>query len=382
MPRYSAERVPAAGGGVELVVLRDANAQLEAAVAPARGGELASLKTRGRELLHRGGDYTPTDGWAGRAPVLFPGVGRQRDARYAGGARAMALHGFAKDCAWEVERVAASDDDDGGAAVTVRLARAADAGPLHGCDYPFGFELRITYRLADGGLRVDHEVRHTASPPSAPAVMPFGLGNHITLAFPFTPGGRWEDGRVVSDSVTHEYALGPGSLLTGATVSHAPALAAASGGLPLTHPLATNGVLGAGPGQGTATADAPCELTVAQVGGPAVTLRQWYSGPAAPRCCACGGDVTAPAAQQSRTSPCCGARTSSSPHAGRHFVLWGEPTPPPVTVGAPVDVAAPPGFLCPEPWLSGPDSLNTLDGTPLLRPGEAAAWHFTVSLRE
>lgn len=67
---------------------------------------------------------------------------------------------------------------------------------------------------------------------------------------------------------------------------------------------------------------------------------------------------------------CGSSRLSTSPHAHRHFVLWGEP---------PAEGAAF-GFLCPEPWLSGPDSLNTLQGTPLLLPGESATWTFCVEV--
>lgn len=73
--------------GVPTVTLRDAGGphKLEAVVAPTLGGNLVALKWDGVELLHRGGDMSPApDGaWDGKAPLLWPAVGRQRDATYA-----------------------------------------------------------------------------------------------------------------------------------------------------------------------------------------------------------------------------------------------------------------------------------------------------------
>ena len=39
------------------------------------------------------------------------------------------------------------------------------------------------------------------------------------------------------------------------------------------------------------------------------------------------------------------------------------------------------GFICLEPWLSGPDSLNTRAGCMELSPGEEQQWTFTIDLR-
>ena len=67
-------------GKPEFVVLRDEKAGIEAAVAPSEGGELSGLKVRfqGRwiELLYRARDYSPTAGWRGKAPLLWPATGR------------------------------------------------------------------------------------------------------------------------------------------------------------------------------------------------------------------------------------------------------------------------------------------------------------------
>lgn len=40
-----------------------------------------------------------------------------------------------------------------------------------------------------------------------------------------------------------------------------------------------------------------------------------------------------------------------------------------------------PGFICLEPWLGVPDSLNSGQGLVRLRPGEAFRWTVRVSIR-
>ena len=51
-------------------------------------------------------------------------------------------------------------------------------------------------------------------------------------------------------------------------------------------------------------------------------------------------------------------------HAVQYFVLWGD---------------ADGGFFCPEPWLGGPDSLNTGAGRVVLHAGEAFTWSYTIA---
>ena len=50
----------------------------------------------------------------------------------------------------------------------------------------------------------------------------------------------------------------------------------------------------------------------------------------------------------------------------RHFVLWGEGT----------DETG--GFICVEPWIGGPNSLNTGRGRVALSPGHSFQWAFTL----
>lgn len=39
------------------------------------------------------------------------------------------------------------------------------------------------------------------------------------------------------------------------------------------------------------------------------------------------------------------------------------------------------GFICPEPWLGGPNSLNTKRGLVELAPGKSFRWGFAVTVR-
>ena len=72
--------------GVPTVTLTDFGGlrKLEAVVSPTLGANIVSLRYDGIELLHRGGMMSPAPdgGWDGKAPLLWPAVGRQRDATY------------------------------------------------------------------------------------------------------------------------------------------------------------------------------------------------------------------------------------------------------------------------------------------------------------
>ncbi len=122
-PRYSIS-AETTEQGVELLVLKDAQAGVEAAATPSVGGELGSLRVRvGEEWiesLYRGRDYSPIDGFGGRGPLLWPATGRSFPPdlieRLEGGERfndgawihdgkryPMPIHGFVMDREWTVE---------------------------------------------------------------------------------------------------------------------------------------------------------------------------------------------------------------------------------------------------------------------------------------
>jgi len=205
--RYELDRAQAIGDeAIELIILRDTGSGIEAAIAPARGGELSSLRVRHGdkwiETLYLASDYSPRDDWTGKAPLLWPATGRNfppdlEERRKAGevfhggawewnGQRyPMPIHGFARDLPW-VLRSARADADAARAQVTLEDTPATREM------YPFGFRITVDYVLADGALVIGYEVTADAENKEP---MPFSIGNHITFVAPLVPGG--ESGKVV-----------------------------------------------------------------------------------------------------------------------------------------------------------------------------------------
>lgn len=170
-------------GAAEYLTLR--HRDLEVAIAPQRGAEIASIRFGPRELLYRAKDYSPTSGWTGRAPWLWPAVGRnfapghRPDGGNAvtgsydhGGQRyPMPIHGFARDLPWRVAQRSARH-----AVLTL-----ADS-PTTRRYYPFGFALSLEYQLElSGSLAILFRV--TASPLNREPMF-FSAGNHISFAVP------------------------------------------------------------------------------------------------------------------------------------------------------------------------------------------------------
>lgn len=180
---------------------------LSLAVAPL-GAEMQYLRTAsGDDLLWHGDPAY----WSGRAPVLFPIVGRAVNDTVAVGAHTapMPQHGFARRNLFALE--AQSDDMCRHILRDTRDSRAT---------YPFAFALRITHRLAGDTLHVTAEVTNEDAQP-----MPFGIGFHpafcwplpqaadvphyVTLAGGGTPDRRaLEDGLLRPDPVAGPFVAG------------------------------------------------------------------------------------------------------------------------------------------------------------------------------
>jgi len=195
--RYSISDELAAGPGTPpVVVLRDSQAGVEAAVAPSEGGELSSyrvkLKKHGwTEFLNHARDYSPGPGFKGKGPLLWPAVGAQYPVgtvpeascgpgTYPVGGKTypMPCHGFAKNLPWkEIKRSA----DASGARVTLELRDSELTRP----SYPFGFQVTATYEIAGGNLTIDYVVPSAGSNTSE---MIFSIGNHIAFNVPFVKG--------------------------------------------------------------------------------------------------------------------------------------------------------------------------------------------------
>jgi galactose mutarotase-like enzyme len=136
------------------------------------GAELQSLKdSGGREYMSDGNPAF----WHGRAPLLFPIVGRLNedrlrlnDAHYV-----MLKHGFARKSNFTL--IDHTDD-----AAYFRLSDSAETR----AQYPFAFELDAHFRLADATLHMTVTARNTGD-----TDLPFSFGYHPAFAWPLPGGG-------------------------------------------------------------------------------------------------------------------------------------------------------------------------------------------------
>ena len=200
LPRYSiSHSVSSDASQVPLLILFDSAAGVEAAIAPEKGGELSGLKVKHdgdwMETIYLARDYAPQQGWTGKAPLLWPATGRnfppdliaKRKAgeKFDGGAwifndkrYPMPIHGFARDFAWKLESMRATDDD-----ARVRLSLTDNEQTRE--SYPFGFRLGVEYVLRNGETHINYSVEADDENRST---MPFSIGNHITFVSPLVTG--------------------------------------------------------------------------------------------------------------------------------------------------------------------------------------------------
>lgn len=140
------------------------------------GAELQSLVDgEGRQLMT---DADPAF-WRGRAPVLFPIVGRLNNDRYRldGVEYEMPKHGFARRSQFAIMR---SDS----ASVTFRLEDSEATRAA----YPFPFALEMAFAVQDRSLTMTAVVRNTGDAP-----LPASFGFHPAFAWPLPFGGGKED---------------------------------------------------------------------------------------------------------------------------------------------------------------------------------------------
>ena len=146
------------------------------AVIAHRGAELQSLiDDQERELLSDGDPAF----WSGRAPLLFPIVGRLNndtlllaDASYA-----MQKHGFARKSGFVPVDASKSE-------VLLRLSESLETL----AQYPFAFELDAHFRLDGVTLHKTVTVRNTGE-----VDLPFSFGYHPAFAWPLPFRGARED---------------------------------------------------------------------------------------------------------------------------------------------------------------------------------------------
>ncbi|QQM31527.1 aldose 1-epimerase family protein [Martelella lutilitoris] len=149
--------------------IRIANEALAVTVSPL-GAETQSIRTAGGSDWLWNGD---PEFWSGRAPILFPIVGKAPDDRVEIGGEpfAMKQHGFARKSLFTLEEQ------------TETLCRfvLADTAETRK-SYPFAFRLAIEHALEGKTLTVSATVENNDDRP-----MPFGFGFHPAFRWPM-PG--------------------------------------------------------------------------------------------------------------------------------------------------------------------------------------------------
>ena len=143
------------------------------------GAQLMSITAaNGTEYLWNGDPAY----WTGRAPNLFPYVGRLTNDRYAYGGKEyeMTRHGFAK-------RTAFSPADQGRANLTLRMTDTPESRE----SYPFSFRFDVSYVLEGDTLAVVYAVENRGH-----ETMYFGIGGHPGFRVPLEEGKGFEDYRL------------------------------------------------------------------------------------------------------------------------------------------------------------------------------------------
>lgn len=120
--------------------------------------------------------------WTGRAPNLFPYVGRLTNDSYTYGGKTyqMTRHGFAK-------RTAFATADQGAANLTLRMTDTPESRE----SYPFAFQFDVSYVLEGSALVIVYAVENRGR-----ETMYFGLGGHPGFRVPLEAGKSFEDYRL------------------------------------------------------------------------------------------------------------------------------------------------------------------------------------------
>lgn len=137
---------------------------------PERGGLVTGWRCGGAEILYFDAERfaDPRQSVRGGIPVLFPICGGLPDNRLPlpQGSFVLPQHGFARNCSWQIEELAAASG------VRLHLADSAETRQ----HFPFAFALNLELRLEPGALAIAATVENRSSPSSGP--MPFSLGLH------------------------------------------------------------------------------------------------------------------------------------------------------------------------------------------------------------
>lgn len=140
-----------------------------------KGAELQSVVKDGVEYLWSG----DAKYWTGRAPLLFPFVGRLTDGKYTlkGKEYEMGNHGFARKVSYKV--VGQSPES-----ITFELEDSEETYKA----YPCHFRLRVTYTLKENRIEIQYNVENKTDD-----TMYFGIGGHPGFKVPLEEGLEFTD---------------------------------------------------------------------------------------------------------------------------------------------------------------------------------------------
>jgi galactose mutarotase-like enzyme len=152
------------------------NQQIRIGIQP-KGAELQSIfhKEYQTEYMWNGDPAF----WGKHSPLLFPIVGtlKENTYYYENKPYKLSRHGFARDREFAVE---AQTPD------SITFLLKSDADTLK--DYPFDFELRVSYLLKEDGFTTTYKVTNPTSEP-----LYFSVGGHPAFKLPLASGTEYTD---------------------------------------------------------------------------------------------------------------------------------------------------------------------------------------------
>jgi len=161
----------------ETYILEDAASQSRVEIVPERGGIVTQWQVQGREFLYLDQERFahPELTVRGGIPILFPICGNLPGDTYTHNGQPYTLkqHGFARNLPWRVVEQAT----DTHAALTLELTNTEATYT----QYPFAFQMRLTYGLAGYTLTIHAQITN-----HSPEPLPFALGFHPYFFVPAT----------------------------------------------------------------------------------------------------------------------------------------------------------------------------------------------------
>lgn len=130
------------------------------------GAEMKKIEVNGEDRLWSGDPAY----WSGRAPILFPICGGLKDDKFTfeGKEYTLKKHGFAKSCEFSVEKATENS--------AVFLLKSNEETLKQ---FPWSFELRVTYTLRGSCIKISYDVKNTSDKP-----MYMSIGSHEAYACP------------------------------------------------------------------------------------------------------------------------------------------------------------------------------------------------------